>query len=219
MAESEAVQQQNQRDNPGGAPPARVSSSGAEHLVVKRSLKARLASKPHIWFLLPALIVYGLLFVYPTIWAFKLSLFDWRGGTDIGSLNSLLSPAGVWHLITDWSGVPGLWGFVGLENFSELLRSPRFRNASLNSAKLFLFIFVFQNTVSLALALLLNRRSRMTHVYRAIIFLPVIMSAVATGIIWVLMLDPLIGASIPSCAISGSRACNMSGRPIRNMRC
>jgi raffinose/stachyose/melibiose transport system permease protein len=197
MAESEAVQQQNQRDNPGGAPPARVSSSDAEHLVVKRSLRARLASKPHIWFLLPALIAYGLLFVYPTIWAFKLSLFDWRGGSDIGSLNSLLSPAGVWHLITDWSGVPGLWGFVGLANFTELLHSPRFWNASLNSAKLFLFIFLFQNTVSLALALLLNRRSRMTHVYRAIIFLPVIMSAVATGIIWVMMLDPLIGAVNP----------------------
>ena len=197
MAETEAVQQQDHHDIPGGSPPARVSSSDVEHLVPKRTLKARLASKPHVWFLLPALIAYGLLFVYPTIWAFKLSLFDWRGGTDIGSLNSLLSPAGVWHLITDWSGVPGLWGFVGLDNFAELLRSPRFRNASLNSAKLFLFIFIFQNTVSLALALLLNRRSRMTHVYRAIIFLPVIMSAVATGIIWVMMLDPLIGAVNP----------------------
>jgi raffinose/stachyose/melibiose transport system permease protein len=37
----------------------------------------------------------------------------------------------------------------------------------------------------------------MTHVYRAIIFLPVIMSAVATGILWILMLDPIIGAVNP----------------------
>lgn len=186
MAESEAVSPQ-QRETP----------ANVDQYVAKKSLKARLASKPHIWFLLPALIAYGLLFVYPTIWAFKLSLFNWRGGTDIGSLNSLFSLSGVWHLITDWSGVEGVWGFVGLDNFSELLRSPRFRNAALNSAKLFLFIFIFQNTISLGLAILLNRKSRMTHVYRAIIFLPVIMSAVATGIIWVMMLDPLIGAVNP----------------------
>ena len=44
---------------------------------------------------------------------------------------------------------------------------------------------------------MLNRRSRMTHIYRAIIFLPQIMSAVATGIIWILMLDPIIGVVNP----------------------
>ena len=44
---------------------------------------------------------------------------------------------------------------------------------------------------------MLNRRSPMTHVYRAIIFLPVVMSAVATGILWVLMLDPIIGVVNP----------------------
>src|SRR5918997_6697373 len=44
---------------------------------------------------------------------------------------------------------------------------------------------------------MLNRRSRMTHIYRAIIFLPVIMSAVATGVIWILMLDPIIGIVNP----------------------
>ena len=50
---------------------------------------------------------------------------------------------------------------------------------------------------------MLNRRSRMTHVYRAIIFLPQIMSAVATGIIWVLMLDPIIGDREPVSARHG----------------
>src|SRR5215216_6244412 len=127
---------------------------------------------PFFWFLLPALIGYGILFVYPTIRAFYLSVFNWSG---IGPL-----------------GEP-----VGLTNFGQLLQNGRFRSAALHSAQLFLFIFVFQNTVSLGLALMLNRRSRMTHIYRAIIFLPVIMSAVATGVIWILMLDPIIGAVNP----------------------
>jgi raffinose/stachyose/melibiose transport system permease protein len=128
---------------------------------------------PFLWFLLPALIGYGVLFVYPTIRAFYLSFFDWSGVGTIGP-------------------------FIGLQNFRELLRSDRFWSAALHSAQLFLFIFVFQNTISLGLALMLNRRSAMTHIYRAIIFLPVVMSAVATGIIWILMLDPVIGALNPS---------------------
>jgi ABC-type sugar transport system permease subunit len=127
---------------------------------------------PYLWFLLPALIGYGILFIYPTVRAFYLSLFGWSGIGPIGDP-------------------------IGITNFAELLHSERFWRAALHSGQLFLFIFVFQNTVSLGLALMLNRRSRMTHIYRAIIFLPVIMSAVATGIIWVLMLDPIIGIVNP----------------------
>ena len=115
---------------------------------------------PYFWFILPALLGYGILFVYPTIRAFYLSLFGWLGYGPIGEP-------------------------IGLANFAELLQSDRFWRAALHSGQLFLFIFVFQNTVSLGLAVMLNRRSPMTHVYRAIIFLPVILSAVATGIIWI----------------------------------
>jgi ABC-type sugar transport system permease subunit len=50
---------------------------------------------------------------------------------------------------------------------------------------------------------MLNRRSRMTHIYRAIIFLPVVISAIATGVIWVLMLDPIIGIVNPVLADIG----------------
>src|SRR4051812_42190204 len=78
---------------------------------------------PYLWFLLPALIGYGILFIYPTIRAFYLSLFGWSG---IGPI-----------------GAP-----IGLKNFAELLHSERFWRAALHSGQLFLFIFVFQNTVS-----------------------------------------------------------------------
>jgi ABC-type sugar transport system permease subunit len=127
---------------------------------------------PFLWFVLPALLAYGILFLYPTVRSFYLSFFDWSGVGPVGS--------------PIWFG-----------NFAELVHDPQFRQAAGNSLKLFIFIFIFQNTVSLALAVMLNRRTFMTHVYRAIIFLPVIMSAVATGIIWILMLDPIIGIVNP----------------------
>lgn len=127
---------------------------------------------PYFWFILPAMAAYAILFLYPTIRSFYLSFFDWTG----------IGPVG-----------PTVW----FQNFQDILHSSRFRQAAGNSFKLFAFIFIFQNTVSLGLAIMLNRRSFMTHIYRAIIFLPVIMSAVATGIIWVLMLDPIIGVVNP----------------------
>jgi raffinose/stachyose/melibiose transport system permease protein len=128
--------------------------------------------QPYFWFIIPALIAYGILFVYPTIRSFYLSFFDWSGRGPIG-------------------------GFIGFQNFGDVFASPRFWQASWNTLQLFIFIFLFQNTVSLGLAVMLNRRSLLTHVYRAIIFLPQIMSAVATGILWVLMLDPIIGVVNP----------------------
>lgn len=127
---------------------------------------------PYLWFILPALLAYAALFIYPTARAFYLSVFDWTGIGPIGDP-------------------------VGLQNFRRLLTNDRFWNAAKNSSKLFVVVFVLQNTVSLGLALLLNRKSRITHLYRAIIFLPVVISAVATGIIWVLMLDPQIGVINP----------------------
>ncbi|GIW03486.1 MAG: sugar ABC transporter permease [Thermomicrobiales bacterium] len=144
----------------------------ASHVLVRRPGRSFWQRWPYVWFILPALAAYSVLFIYPTIRSFYLSLFDWSGIGPVGKL--------IWFA-----------------NFAELVHDERFRKAAWNSTKLFAVIFVLQNTVSLGLAVMLNRRSAMTHIYRAIIFLPVVMSAVATGIIWVLMLDPIIGIVNP----------------------
>ena len=131
-----------------------------------------LQRRPYLWFILPAILAYAFLFVYPTARAFYLSVFEWSGQGSVGD-------------------------FIGLRNFQDALENARFRNAATNSAKLFLAIFLMQNTISLGLAVMLNRRSRVTHIYRTVIFLPVVISAVATGVIWGLMLNPQIGVVNP----------------------
>ena len=115
----------------------------------------------------------GSCFSIPTVRAFYLSFFDWTG---VGPQETSS-------------------GSTTFRRFAPARTASGGRRG--NSLELFAFIFIFQNTVSLGLALMLNRRSRMTHIYRAIIFLPVIMSAVATGILWILMLDPIIGIVNP----------------------
>jgi raffinose/stachyose/melibiose transport system permease protein len=122
----------------------------------------------HLWFVLPALLVYGLFVLYPTLSAFWLSLYNWSGfGTRMS--------------------------FVGLANFQEVLTSPAVYWAGWHNLVFFIAIFIFQNTVGLFLAVQLDARPRFVEVYRAILFLPVIISLVAIGFIWSLMLSPNIG--------------------------
>ncbi len=122
----------------------------------------------HLWFVLPALLVYALFVLYPTVSAFWLSLYDWNG---IGIEKN----------------------FVGLDNFRQALASWDVYRAGGHNFTFFIAIFIFQNTVGLFLATQLDARPRLVEVYRAILFLPVIMSLVAVGFIWSLILSPHIG--------------------------
>jgi raffinose/stachyose/melibiose transport system permease protein len=173
-AVSQPEPNQDRRNGPAGVSGRTVGAgmTPGSQLQLDRPKRGLLDRRPYLWFILPALLAYGVVFLFPTVRAFYLSFFDWSGIGPVGK--------------TIW-----------FDNFRELLGNDRFQQASKNSAKLFAVIFVLQNTVSLGLALMLNRKTRMTHIYRVIIFLPVIMSAVATGIIWVLMLDPIIGIVNP----------------------
>ncbi|MGI9149691.1 MAG: carbohydrate ABC transporter permease [Chloroflexota bacterium] len=133
---------------------------------------ARSGVPAYVWFTAPALAFYAVFFVFPTATAFWLGTYG-------------------------WSGLGEIKPFVGLANFGQIITSAAFFRAASHNVAMFAGIFVLQNTVSLGLALLLNRSSPWAHIYRAIIFLPVITSAVATGFIWDTLLSPNIGAINP----------------------
>ncbi|MFC2029742.1 carbohydrate ABC transporter permease [Chloroflexota bacterium] len=132
----------------------------------------RLRQYSHLLFVLPALLVYGVFVIYPTLSAFWLSLFD-------------------------WSGVGTSMNFVGLANFVEALSSPEVYRAGWHNLLFFLAIFAFQNTVGLFVAIQLDARPRFVEFYRTVLFMPVLISLVATGFIWSLMLSPNIGVINP----------------------
>ena len=123
--------------------------------------------------MLPAALLYGGFFVLPTFGSYWISLYDWSGIGTIGK-------------------------FVGLHNFGQALRDGAFRRAALHNVWIFLALFVITNTISLGLAILLDRKSRMRGVYRAIIFLPYVLSPVVTGFIWEILLSPNIGVVNPA---------------------
>ena len=93
---------------------------------------------------------------------------------------------------TDWS-LLGAPVFLKLGNYTELFGSREFLSIILNTFQ-FSFIYVAGSIVlGLALAVLINVQLKGISFFRAAIYLPVVTSAVAVGIVWNWMLGPTYG--------------------------
>lgn len=132
----------------------------------------------HLLFVLPGLAVFAAFSLYPMLSAFAISL-------------------------TDWTGFGPDRHFVGLASYGEVLHSAAFYRAAWHNLELFVAILLVQHTLGLFLAVQLNARPRFMELYRTILFLPVILSLVATGFIWTLMLSPNIGILNPALEAMG----------------
>ena len=123
------------------------------------------AHEPAIWFALPAILVYLVIVVYPSL-------------------------AGAVYAFTDWSGVGGKANFVGLDNFKQIVSDDQSLGALRNTVLLTIFIVVVQNAVGLALALGVHARIKSKYAVRAIFFAPVLLSQVVIAFLWKYLLNP-----------------------------
>lgn len=121
-------------------------------------------------FLLPALLVYFTYTVAGIFRTFYYSGFNWSG---IGPVAES--------------------AFVGLGNYARLMRDSAFWHALRNNIVLVLVSIVFQLGVGMILALILNTGYKFVKILRTIYFMPLLLSTVATGTIWLLMLAPYMG--------------------------
>lgn len=119
-------------------------------------------------FLLPALLVYGFYNVYGIIRTFIYSTMKWTG----------LSPN---------------MEFIGLGNYERLIKDSNVWHALGNNLILVVVSIVAQLSFGLILALIINSRVRGVKFLRTIYFMPMLLSTVATGILWILMFDPYFG--------------------------
>lgn len=82
-----------------------------------------------------------------------------------------------WNIITPME-------FIGLDNFVRMFQDAKFFRAILNTL-IFLVIHIpLQIIIALLLAVLLNKKIKMRGFFRALYFLPVIVSGVVVTIIW-----------------------------------
>jgi multiple sugar transport system permease protein len=89
-----------------------------------------------------------------------------------------------------WSPLSDTRSFVGLQNYAELLRSPAFGRTLANTVVFGVSAVALIVAVSLGLALALDQGLRGVGLFRAIFYSPVVTSFVATGLVWLWLLDP-----------------------------
>ncbi|WP_407341917.1 carbohydrate ABC transporter permease [Pengzhenrongella phosphoraccumulans] len=94
--------------------------------------------------------------------------------------------------LSDYSIIGDL-SWVGLDNYLRIFHDPFFWIALRNTAYYTLLYVPLGLVVSLGTALLLNRSSRASRIFRTLFYIPVISSTVATASIWFWLLNPQYG--------------------------
>lgn len=115
-----------------------------------------------IGFLAPAVIIFLIVFLYPIIRTVLMSLYKIDAVTD----------------------TMDLWTFVGIQNYQKLFTTQIFKAAMANIFKIWLLGGIIVMVVSLLFGVILTSGIRGKKVFRAIIYLPNIVSAVALATMW-----------------------------------
>jgi raffinose/stachyose/melibiose transport system permease protein len=117
--------------------------------------------------ILPALIVFTALIVYPLLYSLGYSFTDFAGFGD---------PK-----------------FIGTGNYASLFKDVNFWSSLRNTLIILVLGVVVLVPASFGLALLLHRRIPGGGALRAMVFAPAIIAPILIGLIWVFILDPKIG--------------------------
>lgn len=115
-----------------------------------------------IAFVTPALLFFVATFVYPIIRTIMMSFFK---------IDNITAPA-------------AQWSFTGFDNYVKLMGTPVFMTACTNLLKIWFFGGIIVMTLALLFAAILNSGIRFKKFFRAVIYLPNIVSAVALAIMW-----------------------------------
>ncbi len=110
-------------------------------------------------YILPTLVFFSIFLIYPMLNAFSLSFFEWN----------LLGPK--------------IW--VGIKNFQTMLRDQRVINSFWRTIHFTFISVVLINLFAFILAIMFgNREIRGKNFFQSLIFLPVVLSIVAVGVVW-----------------------------------
>ncbi len=120
--------------------------------------------------LLPALLVIGIVQLYPAFYSIQISFNKVAGGT--------LTP-------------------TGLRNYALVFNSTSFQESLWHTGFFLLGYIVLTMLVGLGIALLLNRKLRLRGAYVALLFIPWVLSDVIVGLVFKLFVDPDSGIFSP----------------------
>ena len=128
------------------------------------------------WFFLPAAIIYGVLFLVPTLASLYFSLTRWT------LFNST---------------------FIGLDNFAQFLREPFLIKGLINTVIYAVVTSGLKVVLGLLLAVLLTSQIAARGYLRSVVFFPVLVSTVGVGITFTVLMHPTQGMINEALALIG----------------
>ncbi len=128
------------------------------------------------WFFLPAAVIYGVLFLWPTLTSFYYSLTRW----------SLFDAT-----------------FIGLDNFIQFFREPFLVQGLINTVIYAVLTSGLKVVLGMMLALLLTSNIIARGYLRSVVFFPVLVSTVGVGITFTVLMHPTQGMINEGLALLG----------------
>ena len=147
-------------------------------MITDRRPKAVLRTYPN-WFYIPAMFVFAVFFLAPTVMSFYFSLTRW----------TLFNHT-----------------YIGLSNYRLFLRDPQLMSGLRHTIFYAVVTSASKVIISLPLAMLLTSRLRLRGMFRGIIFFPTLVSTIAVGITFSALMQPsagLINTALRSLGIQG----------------
>jgi raffinose/stachyose/melibiose transport system permease protein len=152
-----------------------LADSGMQAAASGPRVTARRSPYPG-WFLLPAAIVYGVLFLAPTFASLYFSLTRWTLSNSV---------------------------FIGLENFAQFFREPFLVQRLINTVIYAVLTSGLKVVLGMALAILLTSNIIGRGYLRAVVFFPVLVSTVGVGITFTVLMHPTQGMINETLALIG----------------
>lgn len=116
---------------------------------------------------LPALLLFTIFVIFPFINGFWISLNQWDGFSEM-----------------KW---------IGLKNYKFVVEDRIFWKAFFNTCIFAFFVTIIKNILGLLLGLILARIKKFNTFFRTAIYMPVTLSYIVVGLIWVWILNPNFG--------------------------
>ncbi|WP_310829467.1 carbohydrate ABC transporter permease [Paenibacillus pedocola] len=121
-----------------------------------------------ILFVIPALTLFFVFFIYPIF-------------------------SSIYYSFTSWNGVSDTVKYTGLTNFKKALGDERFWVSVKNNGWFILFSVFIQVPLIVFFSLLIANVKKLKGLYKTAVFMPSIMSTAVIGILWGFIYEPNIG--------------------------
>ncbi len=98
------------------------------------------------------------------------------------------------YSLTDWNGLTPTFSYIGLENYRRFFSDPFATQAWNFTIRFTIWNTIIQNILALFFAVVLNSAIKGKKVYRTILFIPCLFSAIIVGFVWLRMFSNVLPA-------------------------